>query len=215
MELMNRSNFPVTRAILFDSLHKYGEPGRAILKGVRSVPPVEIQKYSGQEEINGVRTYASDYELNADSTALSSSGHAEYMADRVIRAAQRQQWSDKNDLLMSAMLVYLSEESKTDLKTKNHKENGYLASIAKTDTFRLYELIEETHLFTSGRGRLLRLKDYLSTVQNGSHEEYLNVIRERLALFISDFESEEHPGFISIDDLSQTIYVNGCDQQFF
>lgn len=205
---------------MFDALHRFGDAGTAIFLQQKFVPPLVV-KYLTTEifEADGEAPeriiHTSYYELVPDRSGLSAAGHAEYMSDKQAASLVMVAHKKDNADLLSYLLAFLSPASVTDLKSKEDKENGFVASVGRKDTFRLWALIEETHLFSSGRAKLVHLKDFLSTHQSGSHEDYLNFSRERFALFKHDFESPTHPGYVSLDELAQVVYVNGLDQTYF
>ena len=134
---MNRGTFPTTKPILFDALHKFGLPGKAIFNWSRIFPP-PVLKYKVRTSIeDGKFFYTSDYELNDTRTALSSEGHAEYMADKATCDRAREKYDADNANLLSFLLGFISDCTKTDLKTRVDPDSVFAASAGSGDTFRL------------------------------------------------------------------------------
>lgn len=214
-EPMSKLNFARTSREFKDIIFQFGEPGLEINTGVR-IPHVEPTK--ADMDVNGVRLYS--LQDNGAGAVFGPGLSAEGISDFI---AARNRFENKNvkrmkdtDDLLAYMLAptQLSRQSKIALDTKvGH--NGFSASKLSKDTFALWRLIEEIHVVSSSRGKLQVLTSFLSLKQASSHEEYVSEFNRLYADMLSNFESVTHRGFISIDDLSRSVYLKGVDQTFF
>ena len=201
-EKISKSNFPRSSREFKDLIVTYGRPASEIITGI---PLLLTAPAKGDLESDGSRKYH-----RAQDGSLSAEGLADFNFDRTEFRA----YIKDRDGLLAFMLASLSPESKVTLETKIGN-NGYVVAKANQNTFRIWELVNETHLVGSGRTRQHQMLQFLSIKQTSSHEDFLSVFHQLNLLVLGHFQSAAHPGFVSWDLICRCVYLNGVDPVFF
>lgn len=212
--LLTPENYSIRRKEILDQVIKFGAPGFEIISGKRNVrvEPL-ISDTSYPRDLSGELTSLGEKLFFADIT--------DHKADLKVDIVNR-------DLLLSFFMETFSLTSKTKLESKKSKTVvhigpppstsivvGYSDAKLVKDTFRIFQLLDETHLHGTSRMHQQQLVDLIKCSQSSTHEAYLSDFSDKSVPVIAAFESPIHSGYISIDSLLRCFYLNGLNQVFF
>ena len=119
-----------------------------------------------------------------------------------------------NNSFATFMLLHLSPSVKKALLSVPAFKTALLREV--TDTFSMWTIIKHSYCRSTGRAQVSQLRTFLQSSQgNLPHEDYVEKLQDGLVTTIANYESDIHPGYISIDALACGIYLSGLDKDFF
>jgi len=203
-------NFAEFKKKLVHAFNDFGLPGRALVSGVPNKPVLPV-----------VSTVSSDgtriYNYAHDIAGLTKDGRSDFEYDRdVVTELIKVFDKDENKLLL-AILSKLSNESIVLLETKTGP-GGYVDLVNKVDTFKLWQLILDTHLHgTSSRAKSNSLVSIVQLRQGlDSHENYLSKFNQLKEVLLRNFaDAKGTPGVLDADAILQALYLNGLNPEYF
>jgi hypothetical protein len=146
---------------------------------------------------------------------LSDSGNREYRDDLKIFTAAARRSSDDDTECLEYLYKHVSATSHTSIKT--HKDYAaYQLLPIGTRSYPFYKMARDIHSVGNATTKLHRTRLYVNVAQNDmSHEAYIELITSMADTFTLDFESTEHPGYVSLNELRSSLYLNGLNKTQF
>ena len=146
---------------------------------------------------------------------LSESGNRDYGDDlKIFTAAARQALNDDTDCLQY-LYTHVSATSHTSVKTHKDYSTYQLLPIG-TRSYPFYKMARDIHSIGNATTKLHRTRLYVNIAQNDmSHEAYIEQITAMADTFTLDFNSIEHPGYVSLSELKSFFYLAGLNRTEF
>jgi hypothetical protein len=114
---------------------------------------------------------------------------------------------------VTALLDNISDASRLKLESKGKL---FETALADNDIYTLFDLVRKTHFTINGASTANRARLLFSLVQGSkTHDKFVTQFHTLAEYFIADFNSNAHPGFVSIQELLGLLYLTGVDQVFF
>ena len=219
--LLSTQDFLVRARTFKDELVRFGLPGKEIIDHrrhtlIRPVPFIVPPSFDDAGVLLNRPLVQSHYDLSADKERLSDRGHSDYRYDITQYDIKSALWTKNSQELLQYILDHLSPSSKALLETKTGPD-GYAAAKVSEDTFRVWDLIVETHLGVSSRSKYASFKTFLQLQQGAlSLPDWLAIFRPAADTVLSHFgASGAHEGYIKFDDLARLIFLNGVNPTAF
>ena len=129
----------------------------------------------------------------------------EYSSNKLTQVEQR-------DSLLAHILARLDTDALTALE--NHPE--FSATAHLKDTFHIWELVRHTNLLdSSANTKHHQLVEFTTLKQTGHFGSYLTTFNRCSGLVTAGYESKLHPGYILIDDLYRSIFLQGLTPFYY
>ena len=111
--------------------------------------------------------------------------------------------------------MHVSATSHTSIKT--HRDyTTYLSLPIGTRSHPFYKIARDIHSIGNATTKLHRTRLYFNIAQNNmSHEGYIEQLISMADTFTLDFNSIEHPGYISLSKLKSFFYLAGLNRTEF
>ena len=203
------ANFGAIKRSIRDELLQFGEIGKEILTGAR-IPLVMPEKYID------VAAQTSLYRVDPKGN-LTAEGLEDFKYDRNLATARKQKRDADSEKAIHYLVNKLSEPSKTILETKQGPA-GYVAARNNYDVFRVWQLIEETHLGShSRRAQQVNFINFITMIQGAmSHEAFLAAFHDAYELAIAAY-GVEIGGVLYFrgEEIAKCVYLNGLQMPFF
>lgn len=146
---------------------------------------------------------------------LSDSGNREYRDDLKIYTAAARRSSDDDTECLEYLYKHVSATSHTSIKTHQDYSAYQLLPIG-TRSYPFYRMARDIHSVGNATTKLHRTRLYVNVAQNEmSHESYIELITSMADTFTLDFESTAHPGYVSLNELKSSLYLNGLNKTQF
>ena len=211
---------------------KFGVAGQQILSD-RIIPlvPFAIAPTKNTLETNAVGAVIADqyvyprraYTLEEAALAtfslanlsLTESGNRDYRDDLKIFTAVARRSSDDDTDCVEYLYRHVSATSHTSIKT--HKDYAaYQLLPIGTRSYPFYRMARDIHSIGNATTKLHRTRLYVNIAQNDmSHEAYIEQITSMADTFTLDFDSIEHPGYVSLSELKSFFYLAGLNRSEF
>ena len=210
---------------------KFGVAGHQILSN-RLIPlhPFEHEPTKGDLDLDlagapiaGQYTYqrrpATDAEVNLNINQLvlplSTLGNTNFRDDRKIFNESKRRFSDQDTECLDHLYTHISLASHTAVKTHaNYPAYQLLPIGARSHAF--YLMIRDIHSIGNAATKLHRTRNYVNVAQADlPHEAYIDLVNSMTDTFKLDFESADHPGFVSIPELTSFLYLAGLNRTEF
>ena len=218
---LTKENFLSEYKLLLTEALAFGGPGEEFINNkrnsVKELPQLFLSDINGDP----LDPLQSKYPLNASKTAISPLGEQIYLME----LKSYQECIIKNEANTSLWLLHLlnrcSPESIVSMNTIGTDNSGpqpilgFMDAKRRKDTFRITEILLQTHLYGNARSKQRHFTDLVGAQQSGTHESFLMQFSEKCAQVCADFESTIHPGYIDLDVLFKCFYLNGIHQSFF
>ena len=153
--------------------------------------------------------------FNLTNISLSESGTREYREDLKVFTAAARRSSDEDTECLLYLYTHISPTSHTAIKTHASYAQYELLAIGSR-SFPFYTMARDIHSIGNATTKLHRTRLLANITQNeSSHEEFIDKVTTMAATFTLDFQSELHPGFVSIAELISFFYLSGLNKSQF
>lgn len=152
--------------------------------------------------------------FNPSPLPLSDRGSTELRADLKIYHDAANKFSDFDTALLDYIYSHISLASHTSIRAHANFAAYQLLPIGAR-SFEYYKMVRDNHSTGNASTKLHRTRQFLTATQdNMSHESYMEQITNQADTFRLDFESAEHPGYVSISEFTSAIYLQGLSTHF-
>ena len=146
---------------------------------------------------------------------LSTQGNTNLRDDRKIYAAAKLLFSNQDTECLDHLYRHLSLASHTAIKTHTNYPAYSLLPIGSR-SYAFYVMARDIHSIGNATTKLHRTRLYVNISQADlPHETYMDLVTTMTETFKLDFESVEHPGFVSIPELTSFLYLAGLNRGEF
>ena len=146
---------------------------------------------------------------------LSSQGNTNFRDDRKIFTEAKRRFSDHDTECLDHLYRHLSPASHTSIKTHADYPAYQLLPIGAR-SYAFYTMARSIHSTGNAATKLHRTRQYMNISQaNSPHELYMDHITSMTETFRLDFESTDHPGHVSINELASFLYLAGLNRGEF
>lgn len=158
---------------------------------------------------------ADDPNTNLANIPLSTQGNTDFRDDQKIYTAAVRRFSDHDTDCLDHLYRHLSLASHTSIKTHANYSAYQLLDIG-TRSYAFYRMTRDIHSIGNAATKLHRTRLYANVAQSDlPHEEYMDLVTSMADTFKLDFESTEHPGFVSLRELTSFLYLAGLNRNEF
>ena len=158
---------------------------------------------------------ADDPNTNLANIPLSTQGNTDFRDDQKIYTAAVRRFSDHDTDCLDHLYRHLSLASHTSIKTHANYSAYQLLDIG-TRSYAFYRMTRDIHSIGNAATTLHRTCLYANVAQADlPHEEYMDLVTSMADTFKLDFESTEHPGFVSLRELTSFLYLAGLNRNEF
>ena len=153
--------------------------------------------------------------FNAANLPLSTLGNANLRDDKKIFLTAKRRFSDEDTDCLDNLYRHMTLASHPSIKTHLNYSAYQLLPIGSR-SYPFYVMIRDIHSIGNAATKLHRTRLYVNVSQSDlSHESYIDLITSMTDTFKLDFESTDHPGFVSIPHLTSFLYLAGLNHNEF
>lgn len=146
---------------------------------------------------------------------LSTQGNTNFRDDKKIYSAAKLLFSNHDTECLDHLYRHLSLASHTAIKTHADYPAYQLLPIGSR-SYAFYVMIRSIHSIGNAATKLHRTRLYVNISQADlPHEAYMDLVTTMTETFKLDFESVEHPGYVSIPELTSFLYLAGLNRGEF
>ena len=146
---------------------------------------------------------------------LSTQGNTDFRDDLKIYTAAARRFSDHDTDCLDHLYRHLSPALHTSIKTHANYGTYQLLEIGAR-SYAFYSMVRDIHSIGNAATKLHRTRLYANVTQAElPHEEYMDLVTSMADTFKLDFESTEHPGFVSLRELTSFLYLAGLNRNEF
>jgi len=197
-EKISKANFAITSRSTLNELSEYGVPGTDVVSGTQTLYP-EVDRSDPK--------YERDEKGN-----LTQYGTEELKFDKTSRKDDIALYKKDSGRLTSFLLGRLSTPTLTTLEVLKE----YTDARQRSDTFKIWSLLKASHFYGTGATKNTQLTKFINLKQgSGPLEDHLLEFQQQSLLFKGNYESNLHPGYIKIEDITRNIWLNSVDQIFY
>ena len=153
--------------------------------------------------------------FNAANLPLSTLGKANLRDDKKIFLTAKRRFSDEDTDCLDNLYRHMTLASHPSIKTHLNYSAYQLLPIGSR-SYPFYVMIRDIHSIGNAATKLHRTRLYVNVSQSDlPHESYIDLITSMTDTFKLDFESTDHPGFVSIPHLTSFLYLAGLNHNEF